>query len=102
LWCRGEISQQGLEQGGIDVPRPVAVILPGKQEPARAVTSHYYLAMARIEERMGQCEADPAPHPGQLLALADSLHAGTLNEAQQKAAQALRTGILALAEQVET
>jgi hypothetical protein len=37
--------------------------------------------------------------PGQMLALVDSLHAGTLNEFQREAAQALRTGILALVEQ---
>ena len=63
------------------------------------VASHYYLAMAQIEGRMGQCRADSAPDPGLMLALVDSLHAGTLNEAQREAAQALRTSILALVEQ---
>jgi hypothetical protein len=60
------------------------------------VASHYYLAMAQIEGRMGQREAGAMPGPGLMLALVDSLHAGTLNEAQQEAARALRTGILAL------
>jgi hypothetical protein len=63
------------------------------------VASHYYLAMAQIERRMGQREASSAPDPGLMLALVDSLHAGTLNEAQREAARALRTGILALVEQ---
>jgi hypothetical protein len=63
------------------------------------VASHYYLAMAQIEGRMGQRKADRTPDLGQMLALVDSLHAGTLNEAQREAAQALRTGILALVEQ---
>ena len=44
-------------------------------------------------------EADFTPDPGLMLALVDSLHAGTLNEAQREAARALRTGILALVEQ---
>jgi hypothetical protein len=34
-----------------------------------------------------------------MLALVDSLHAGTLNETQRDAARALRTGILALVAQ---
>jgi len=63
------------------------------------VASHYYLAMAQIEGRMGQREAGSTPDPGLMLALVDSLHAGTLNEAQREAARALRTGILALVEQ---
>ena len=46
------------------------------------VASHYYLAMAQIEGRMGQHEADSTPDPRLMLALVDSLHAGTLNEAQ--------------------
>jgi hypothetical protein len=47
---------------------------------------------------MGQRIIDPAPNPGLMLALVDSLHAGTLNETQREAARALRTGILALGE----
>ena len=64
------------------------------------VASHYYLAMAQIEGRMGVRETDQAPDPGLMLALVDSLHAGTLNAAQREATQALRAGILALAERV--
>lgn len=37
------------------------------------------------------------PLSGQLLALVDALHAGTLNDAQRETVQALRTGILSLA-----
>jgi hypothetical protein len=35
------------------------------------------------------------PDSGQLLALVDALHAGTLNDVQRETAQALRAGILA-------
>ncbi len=63
------------------------------------VASHTYLAMAHIEGRMGQREAGATPDPGLMLALVDSLHAGTLNEAQREAAQVLHIGILALVEQ---
>jgi hypothetical protein len=63
------------------------------------VASHYYLAMAQIEGRMGHRETGSTPDPGLMLALVDSLHVGTLNEAQREAARALRTGILALVEQ---
>jgi hypothetical protein len=38
---------------------------------------------------------DGYPSSGQLLALVDALHAGTLNDAQRETAQALRAGILA-------
>jgi hypothetical protein len=64
------------------------------------VASHTYLAMAQIEGRMGKREADPAPDPGLMLVLVDSLHTGTLNEAQREAAQVLHIGILALVEQM--
>jgi hypothetical protein len=37
--------------------------------------------------------------PGELLALANSLHAGTLTKVQREAAQALHAGIPALVEQ---
>ncbi len=37
------------------------------------------------------------PEPGQLLALVDSLHQGTLNEAQRETVRVLRSAILALA-----
>jgi hypothetical protein len=64
------------------------------------VASQYYSAMAQIEGRMGLREVDQTPDPSLMLALVDSLHAGTLNEAQREATQALRAGILALAERV--
>ena len=49
--------------------------------------------------RMGLRQTDQAPDPGLMLALLDSLHAGSLNKFQREATQALRAGILALAEQ---
>jgi hypothetical protein len=41
---------------------------------------------------------DDYPNSGQLLALVDALHIGTLNDAQRETVQALRMGILALAQ----
>jgi hypothetical protein len=41
---------------------------------------------------------DDYPEGGQLLALVDALHTGTLNDAQRETVQALRMGILALAQ----
>ena len=55
--------------------------------------------MAQVESRMGLGDGGLAPDSGQLLALVDSLFSGTLNDAQKETVQALRTGILALAEQ---
>jgi hypothetical protein len=62
------------------------------------VAAHYYRAMAEVEGRMGLPDADDnlIPGPARLLALIDSLHNGTLNDAQQETVQALRDGILAL------
>ncbi len=55
--------------------------------------------MAEIESRFeGGENATAPPDSGQLLALVDALYAGTLNDAQRETAQALRSGILALAE----
>jgi hypothetical protein len=54
--------------------------------------------MAQVESRMGLGDGGPALDSGQLLALVDSLFSGTLNDAQKETVQALRTGILALAE----
>lgn len=45
------------------------------------VASHYYRAAAQIEGRLGLHRSDPAPDLGLLLALVNSLHAGTLNAA---------------------
>jgi integrase len=62
------------------------------------VAADYYRAMAQIESRFdgGQNGTTP-PDSGQLLALVDALHAGTLNDAQRETVQALRAGILAMA-----
>jgi len=62
------------------------------------VAADYYRAMAHIESRLAlQDGAAAMPSTsGQLLALVDSLHSGTLNDAQQATVQALRAGILAL------
>jgi site-specific recombinase XerD len=66
------------------------------------VAADYYRAMDEIERRlMLQEETNrPAPHIGQLLALVDSLQAGTLNDAQQEKVQMLRAGLLALTERM--
>jgi hypothetical protein len=64
------------------------------------VAANYYGAMALVERRMALPEdalAEP-PGMGQLLALVDSLHEGTLNQAQTETIRQLRAGILALAE----
>ena len=68
------------------------------------VAADYYGAMAVIERRMALPEdarAEP-PGMGQILALVDSLHEGTLNEAQAETVRQLRSGILALAEREST
>jgi hypothetical protein len=62
------------------------------------VASDYYRAMAQVESRMGLGDGGPVPDSGQLLALVDSLFSGTLNDSQKETVQALRIGILALAE----
>jgi integrase len=66
-----------------------------------AVAADYYRAMGRIETRMElqEANADSPPTAGRLLALVDALRDGTLNENQRETIQALRDGILALAEQ---
>ena len=64
------------------------------------VAADYYGAMAVIEPRLTLPEdarAEP-PGTGQLLALVNSLHQGTLNEIQTEAIRRLRAGILALTE----
>ncbi len=62
------------------------------------VAADYYRAMAEIESRFeGGENATTPPDSGQLLALVDALHAGTLNDAQRETVQALRAGILAMA-----
>jgi len=60
------------------------------------VTADYYRAMAEIESRFeGEQHESVPPNRGQLLALVDALHSGTLNDAQRETMQALRAGILA-------
>ena len=56
--------------------------------------------MAEIESRFGWQDGpnDAAPNLGQMLALLDVLRSGTLNQSQQEAVWALRTGILGLVE----
>jgi integrase len=67
------------------------------------VAADYYRAIDQVEARMelaGSTDAnDGPPTGGQLLALVDALHDGTLNEDQRETVHALRLGILALAEQ---
>jgi integrase/recombinase XerD len=65
------------------------------------VAADYYRAMAQVEQRL---ELTPAPEqpttePAQLVALVDALSNGTLNDSQRELVHALRSGILALAEQ---
>jgi integrase len=64
------------------------------------VAADYYRAMAHVERRMALPEdaAGSPPSHAELLALVDSLHIGTLNDAQAETVYALRTGIMALAE----
>ena len=63
------------------------------------VAADYYRAMAEIETRFeGDRHESALPESGQLLALVDALHAGTLNDAQRETVQALRAGILAMTE----
>jgi integrase len=65
------------------------------------VAADYYRAMDQVEARMELAKGanDGPPTGGQLLALVDTLHDGTLNEDQREMVHALRLGILALAEQ---
>jgi site-specific recombinase XerD len=65
------------------------------------VATDYYRAMDQVEARMELAEStgDAPPTGGQLLALVDALHDGTLNQAQRETVHTLRLGILALAEQ---
>ena len=64
------------------------------------VAADYYRAMDEVERNLTlQKDAGrPTPGIGQLLALVDSLRAGTLNDAQRETVFALRAGLLDLAE----
>jgi site-specific recombinase XerD len=62
------------------------------------VAAHYYRAVGEIESRSdlgGDASGQPLGS-GELLALLDSLHVGTLNDAQRETVQTLRMAILAL------
>ena len=64
------------------------------------VAADYYQAMAGVEKRLAFPE-DRLSQPvaiGQLLALVDALHQGTLNQAQVDLVQQLRAGLTVLAE----
>lgn len=64
------------------------------------VAADYYQAMRQVERHLNladDVEISPPSH-GELIALVDSLHGGTLNQTQVEALQTLRSGILALAE----
>jgi hypothetical protein len=65
------------------------------------VAADYYRAMDQVEARMSLAQGanDGPPSGGQLLALVDALHDGTLNEGQRETMHALRLSILAMAEQ---
>jgi hypothetical protein len=62
------------------------------------VATDYYRAVGEIERRSGLDDDTPdqLPGSGELLALLDALHVGTLNDAQREIVQALRMAILAL------
>jgi integrase len=62
------------------------------------IAADYYRAMAEVEARLGLAE-ETASEPlqsGELLAMVDALHTGTLNETQREIVQALRAAILTL------
>ena len=59
------------------------------------VAADYYRALAEVESRRDGGSAPAPPDSGQLLALADSLRVGTLNDTQRETVQALCAGILA-------
>jgi integrase len=67
------------------------------------VAADYYRAMNDVERRLELVpnQEQPQTEPGQLVALVDALSSGTLNDSQRQLVHALRSGILALAEQVE-
>jgi integrase len=64
------------------------------------VAADYYRAIGEVESRFKVQDGltSQPPSSGQLLALVDALHAGTLNDAQRETVHALRAGILALAQ----
>ncbi len=62
------------------------------------VAADYYRAIGQIEAQLALAETTPPQdNPAHLLALVDSLQAGTLNENQKEVVQTLRKVILNLA-----
>jgi hypothetical protein len=95
--CRVTSIQKFLGHKFIDTTLGYARLYDG------TAAADYYRAMAQIESRFeGGENATTPPDSAQLLALVDALHAGTLNHGQRETIQALRVGILALAEQEPT
>lgn len=68
------------------------------------MAADYYRAMATVERRLelAPLPEQPPVHTGQLVALVDALGAGTLNDGQRELVHALRSSLLALAEQVDS
>lgn len=64
------------------------------------VAAGYYRAMADVERRLALPEdrLEKPPALGQLLAMVDALHSGTLNAEQVELVRLLRSGLAALAE----
>ena len=68
-------------------------------EPIKPGQEWFWSAAWQQAEK--EVEEDPAPDEGQLLALVDALHEGTLNGKQKQTLQALREGIMARARRWE-
>ncbi|MDD5760079.1 MAG: hypothetical protein PHI06_13470 [Desulfobulbaceae bacterium] len=64
------------------------------------VAADYYGAMATVERRLALPEDQLSQPPGigQLVAMVDALHQGTLNASQSDLVQQLRKGLIMLAE----
>jgi hypothetical protein len=64
------------------------------------IVADSYRALGEIEARMelGEAAVRSLANTGQMLALVDALHDGTLNESQKRTVQELPDAILALAE----
>jgi hypothetical protein len=64
------------------------------------VAADYYRAMATVEQQLQlePVDGQPVVTVAQMVALADALGSGTLNETQREMVHLLRTGLLALAD----
>ena len=93
--------QQGIV--GIYLEAIFAVSLYAQKRLLYSVAADYYRAMNDVERRLELVPTpeQPPAEPGQLVALVDALSSGTLNDSQRELVHALRSGILALAEQIE-